>query len=79
MRPLRILNVAEKNDAAKELSRIMSRGQSVRVGRTGHANHRGGGGGSVTSYNYASLWSELKNFLRPSFGQLSCPYQNFVQ
>lgn len=30
MRPLRILNVAEKNDAAKELSRIMSRGQSVR-------------------------------------------------
>lgn len=32
MRPLRILNVAEKNDAAKELSRIMSRGQSSRVG-----------------------------------------------
>lgn len=32
MRPLRILNVAEKNDAAKELSRIMSRGQSLRVG-----------------------------------------------
>ena len=31
MRPLRILNVAEKNDAAKELSRIMSRGQSLRV------------------------------------------------
>ncbi|KAM7428568.1 hypothetical protein ABFA07_020472 [Porites harrisoni] len=30
MRPLRILNVAEKNDAAKELSRIMSRGQSSR-------------------------------------------------
>lgn len=43
MRPLRILNVAEKNDAAKELSRIMSRGQSVRVGRTGHANRRGWG------------------------------------
>ena len=32
MRPLRILNVAEKNDAAKELSRIMSRGQCLRVG-----------------------------------------------
>ena len=32
MRPLRVLNVAEKNDAAKELSRIMSRGQSLRVG-----------------------------------------------
>lgn len=32
MRPLRVLNVAEKNDAAKELSRIMSRGQSSRVG-----------------------------------------------
>ena len=32
MRPLRVLNVAEKNDAAKELSRIMSRGQSARVG-----------------------------------------------
>ena len=32
MRPLRILNVAEKNDAAKELSRIMSRGQCARVG-----------------------------------------------
>ena len=32
MRQLRILNVAEKNDAAKELSRIMSRGQSSRVG-----------------------------------------------
>ena len=31
MRPLRILNVAEKNDAAKELSRIMSRGQCLRV------------------------------------------------
>ena len=31
MRPLRILNVAEKNDAAKELSRIMSRGHSLRV------------------------------------------------
>ena len=31
MRPLRVLNVAEKNDAAKELSRIMSRGQSHRV------------------------------------------------
>ena len=31
MRPLRILNVAEKNDAAKELSRIMSRGHSMRV------------------------------------------------
>ncbi|XP_068762622.1 DNA topoisomerase 3-alpha-like isoform X2 [Montipora capricornis] len=30
MRPLRVLNVAEKNDAAKELSRIMSRGQSSR-------------------------------------------------
>lgn len=30
MRPLRILNVAEKNDAAKELSRIMSRGHSLR-------------------------------------------------
>ncbi|XP_067044937.1 DNA topoisomerase 3-alpha-like isoform X2 [Acropora muricata] len=30
MRPLRVLNVAEKNDAAKELSRIMSRGQSFR-------------------------------------------------
>ena len=32
MRPLRVLNVAEKNDAAKELFRIMSRGQSSRVG-----------------------------------------------
>lgn len=32
MRPLRTLNVAEKNDAAKELSRIMSRGQCLRVG-----------------------------------------------
>lgn len=32
MRPLRVLNVAEKNDAAKELSRIMSRGQNSRVG-----------------------------------------------
>lgn len=33
MRPRRVLNVAEKNDAAKELSRIMSRGQCLRVGR----------------------------------------------
>ena len=33
MRPLRVLNVAEKNDAAKELSRIMSRGHSSRVMR----------------------------------------------
>ena len=31
--PFRVLNVAEKNDAAKELSRIMSRGNSSRVNK----------------------------------------------
>ena len=31
-RPWKVLNVAEKNDAAKELSKVMSRGRFNRVG-----------------------------------------------
>ena len=49
MRPLRILNVAEKNDAAKELSRIMSRGQSSRVGMGKTGSWEGAGRGITTS------------------------------
>ena len=52
MRPLRILNVAEKNDAAKELSRIMSRGQCLRVGRASQICKLTG----LQAYNL-SLWT----------------------
>ena len=64
MRPLRILNVAEKNDAAKELSRIMSRGQCLRVGRA----------------KYKLLWVWLKplNFDTLLLNKRLCNHQCFL-
>ena len=65
MRPLRVLNVAEKNDAAKELSRIMSRGQSSRVG-IGRQN-RVLGGGWVGSYYFCGCVSRDRFIILGTF------------
>ena len=37
--PQRVLNVAEKNDAAKELAKIMSRGHFQRVSYDAHLQY----------------------------------------
>ncbi|KAJ7340487.1 DNA topoisomerase 3-alpha [Desmophyllum pertusum] len=63
MRPLRILNVAEKNDAAKELSRIMSRGQSLR--REGFSKFN-----KIYEFDYNILGSNAKMVMTSLSGHM---------
>ncbi|KAL9957422.1 hypothetical protein ACROYT_G039055 [Oculina patagonica] len=63
MRPLRILNVAEKNDAAKELSRIMSRGQCSR--REGFSKFN-----KIYEFDYNILGSNAKMVMTSLSGHM---------
>lgn len=63
MRPLRILNVAEKNDAAKELSRIMSRGQCLR--REGFSKFN-----KIYEFDYNILGSNAKMVMTSLSGHM---------